>query len=272
MRHLFLRQLCTLCLCLSTLSVLSMLPANAQEKKRLLVVSTTTEFRHSAIPTLEKTIGALGEKSGTFTVDFLQQPAEGTSMETALQKLSPESLKNYDGVVFASTTGNLPIPDKAGFLNWLRAGHAFIGIHSAADTFHGWPEYREMLGGEFKIHHEQVGVTGLVVDQKHPATKHLGAQWKISQEEIYLFQNYDPKNVHELIVMDKHPNDGTPGRYPLAWTRDYGQGRVFYTALGHREDVVDTAPNLKDRKNSVEISEGYQKHLLGGISWALELQ
>lgn len=248
---------------------LGVFPAHAAEKKRLLVVSTTTEFRHSAIPTLEKTIAELGQKSGAFSVDFLPQPAEGTPMETALQKLSPQSLKNYDGVVFASTTGNLPIPDKAGFLNWLREGHAFIGIHSASDTFHAWPEYRDMLGGEFKVHHEQVGVTGLVVDQQHPSTQHLGAEWKITQEEIYLFQNYEPKNVHELIVMDKHPNDGTPGHYPLAWTRDYGQGRVFYTALGHREDMIDTNPDLKDRKNSVQTAEAYQKHLLGGILWTL---
>ncbi|RYG67225.1 ThuA domain-containing protein [bacterium] len=244
-------------------------PSQGAEMKRLLVVSTTTEFRHSAISTLEKTIAALGEKSGAFNVDFLQQPADGTSMETALQKLSPESLKNYDGVVFASTTGNLPIPDKAGFLDWIRAGHAFIGIHSASDTFHGWPEYREMLGGEFKVHHEQVSVTCRVVDKNHPATKDLGAEWKIEQEEIYLFQNYDPKNVHELLVLDRHPNDGNPGNYPIAWTREYGQGKVFYTALGHREDIVDSDPNLKDRKNPVEISQAYQKHLLGGILAAL---
>ncbi|MFN7162078.1 MAG: ThuA domain-containing protein [Fimbriimonadales bacterium] len=44
----------------------------------------------------------------------------------------------------------------------------------------------------------------------------------------------------------------------LAWCRDYGKGRVFYTALGHRLDVWQ--------------SEAYQRHLLGGIVWALRLQ
>src|SRR5262249_18933130 len=55
------------------------------------------------------------------------------------------------------------------------------------------------------------------------------------------------------------------------WTREYGKGRVFYTSLGHREDVWDPTwadPNGK-RENPPEVAETYQKHLLGGIRWAL---
>jgi len=265
--------------------------------KKLLIVETTTGYRHSAIPTIAKVVEQLGQSSGEFTADVLEQPpgkpdnpkkeatqAEKdafnvankewteTKLKPALEKLSPESLKNYDGVVFASTTGDLPIPDKAGFLAWLKDGHAFIGIHSASDTFHGWPEYIEMLGGEFKGHGAQVGVECLNQDPSNPATKSLPKVWAITQEEIYQFKNYDPTKVHELLIMDKHPNDGTPGHYPVAWCKDYGTGRVFYTSLGHREDIVDTDPNIKDRKNSVEISKAYQAQLLGGIEWALRLK
>ena len=50
-----------------------------------------------------------------------------------------------------------------------------------------------------------------------------------------------------------------------------GAGRVFYTSLGHREDLWNADPNLKDRKNPVEVSKQYQAHLLGGIKWALGL-
>ncbi len=94
-------------------------------------------------------------------------------MKAALQKLSPETLKNYDGVVFASTTGDLPIPDKQGFLDWIKAGHAFIGIHAASDTFHGWPGYIEMLGGEFEHHGPQLSVECLNEDPQHPANAAL---------------------------------------------------------------------------------------------------
>jgi uncharacterized protein len=264
--------------------------------KKLLVVTTTTGFRHSSIPTAEKILLKLAQDSGEFTVDFVQQPpgkpanlkkdampeeqaafnaAEAvweTALKIELQKLSPESLKNYDGVAFVSTTGDLPIPDKQGFLDWIKAGHAFIGIHAASDTFHGWPEFIDMLGGEFAHHGPQVSVECLNQDPQNPATAHLPKVWTISQEEIYQFKNYDPAKVHDLLILDKHPESGAPGHYGVCWCKDYGAGKVFYTSLGHREDIWDTDPDLKDRKNSVEISKAYQQHVLGGIEWALGLK
>ena len=269
--------------------------------KKLLVVTTTTGFRHSSIPTAEKILAQLAHDSGEFTVDFLEQPpghpatgfppklkadasdadkaafneAEAkwnASLKTLLQKLSPANLKNYDGVIFASTTGDLPVPDPQGFLDWIKAGHAFIGIHAAADTFHGWPGYIDMLGGEFAHHGKQVSVECLNQDPQNPATAHLGKSWTISQEEIYQFKNYDPAKVHDLLILDKHPETGAAGHFAVAWCKNYGAGRVFYTSLGHREDLWDTDAGLKDRKNSAEIAKAYQAHVLGGIEWAIGLK
>ncbi len=283
------------------LAVMMMAALLQAAPKKLLVVTTTTGFRHSSIPTAEKILAQLAKDSGEFTVEFVQQPpghaetgfpvklkadaseadkaafnaAEAEwneKLKLALQKLSPESLKNYDGVMFVSTTGDLPIPDKQGFLNWVRAGHAFIGIHAAADTFHGWPGYIDMLGGEFAHHGAQVSVDCINVDPANPATAHLPKVWTISQEEIYQFKNYDPAKVHDLLILEKHPETGEPGHYGVCWCKDYGAGKVFYTSLGHREDIWDADPDLKDRKNSIEISKAYQQHILGGIEWALGLK
>ena len=283
------------------LAVMMMAALLQAAPKKLLVVTTTTGFRHSSIPTAEKILAQLAKDSGEFTVEFVQQPpghaetgfpvklkadaseadkaafnaaedAWNEKLKVALQKLSPESLKNYDGVMFVSTTGDLPIPDKQGFLNWVRAGHAFIGIHAAADTFHGWPGYIDMLGGEFEHHGAQVSVDCINVDPANPATAHLPKVWTISQEEIYQFKNYDPAKVHDLLILEKHPETGEPGHYGVCWCKDYGAGKVFYTSLGHREDIWDADPDLKDRKNSVEISKAYQQHILGGIEWALGLK
>jgi len=269
--------------------------------KKLLVVTTTTGFRHSSIPTAEKILSQLAHDSGEFTVDFVQQPpghaatgfptklksdatpeekqafdaAEAKwneALKAELQKLSPENLKHYDGVVFASTTGDLPIPDKQAFLDWIKAGHAFIGIHAAADTFHGWPEFAALLGGEFAHHGPQVSVDCLNQDPKNPATASLPAVWTIQQEEIYQFKNYDPTKVHDLLIMDKHPeHKDQSGHFAVSWCKSYGEGKVFYTSLGHREDVWDADTTLKDRKNEPAISKAYQAHVLGGIKWALGL-
>jgi type 1 glutamine amidotransferase len=265
--------------------------------KKLLVVTTTTGFRHTSIPTLEKMLEQLAQDSGAFTVEFIHQPPGkpanlkkdatdadkaafkeanekwlNEALKPALQKLSPENLKNYDAVVFASTTGDLPLPDKQGFLDWIKAGHAFVGIHAASDTFHSWPAFIEMIGGEFKTHGPQVGVECLNRDPQHPANAKLGPTWKIAQEEIYEFKNYDPARVHDLLVLDKHPQTHAPGEHPVSWAKTYGAGRVFYTSLGHREDVIDSDPALKDRKNGPETGQNFQAHVLGGIEWAVGLK
>lgn len=227
------------------------------EPKKVLVVTATQGFRHSSIPLAEKVIAGLGETSGLFTVvDFARGGKDGKESGDIQQKLSPDALKNYDAVIFANTTGDLPLPDRDAFIKWVEAGHGFAGMHSASDTFHGYPKYIEMLGGEFLTHGAQAGVECLNQDHEHPATKHLGAKYSVF-DEIYILKNFHRDNVHGLLTLDKHPNSGLPGDYPIAWTKKINKGKLFYTSLGHREDVW--------------LSSAYQQHVLGGIKWALGL-
>jgi len=267
------------------------LRAQGKSPKRALVVSTTTGFRHSSIPTAESILGELAKKSGAFTVDYARvdiyapeyKGADGKpdkakyepAIATVLaEKMSPAALKNYDVVIFANTTGDLPLPDKQAFLDWIKSGKGFVGIHSASDTFHGYPPFIEMIGGEFKTHPPGTyDVEVLNQDKDCPACQHLGPTWQVN-DEIYLLKSFDRAKVHGVLALDKHPKDKTPGDYPIAWTKEYGQGRVFYTSLGHREDIWDG--NWKDekgqRKNSPEVAMAYQQHVLGGINWALGLE
>ena len=92
-------------------------------------------------------------------------------------------------------------------------------------------------------------------------------------DEIYIIKSFDREKVHPLLTLDREPNKKTPGDFPIAWSKEFGKGRVFYTSLGHREDVWDddTPPGFK-RLNSPEVALAYQKHILGGIKWALGLE
>jgi uncharacterized protein len=215
---------------------------------RLLVVSVTKGFRHDSIPTVEKLVERLAQKSGAFTVDYAR-----TDEELAA-KLDPKARDAYAGVFFAQTTGDLPIPDPQGFVDWIAAGHAFVGIHSATDTFPGFEPFLAMIGAHFKHHGPQVKVGVVVKDPAHPSTKGIPQPFEVF-DEIYQFEKYDPARVHLLLYMTKHPETGEPGEFPLAWTREHGKGRVFYEALGHREDVLE--------------SDWYAAHLTAGIVWAL---
>jgi type 1 glutamine amidotransferase len=187
------------------------------------------------------------------------------ALAESLDKLSVDNLKKYDAVIFANTTGNLPLPDKQGFIDWVHGGHAFIAMHSGSDTLHErsqpgfFQPYIDMLGGEFAGHNEQVGVECLVQDKNHPATTALAESFCIEQEEIYLIKSFDRAKVHGLLALDKHPNKKKElGYFPIAWCKEFGQGKVFYTSLGHNEVVWE--------------NKRYQKHILGGIKWALGLE
>jgi len=263
-------------------------PAAKAGPKRVLVVTITEGFRHSSIPTAEKVLAKLAEETGAFTVDYARvaptdpqfKGADGkpdkAKVEAAIQavlaeKMSAEALKQYDAVIFANTTGDLPMPDRQAFVDWIKSGKGFVGMHAATDTFPGFPGYTEMIGGHFKTHAAQLEVKPIIQDSECAACAHLGKDWKV-YDEIYQMKDFDPTKVHGLLTLDKRPDvkDPSPGDYPIAWCKEYGKGRVFYTSLGHREDVWD--PTWPDRKNPKEVAEAYQKHILAGIKWAVGLE
>jgi uncharacterized protein len=220
---------------------------------RLLVVSHTTGFRHPSIDVAGPVLARAGRDSGAFTTIACATAADVARL------LTREALANADGVVFLHTTGNLGIPDLPAFLDWIAAGHGFAGIHSAADTYHDAPGYLAMLGNQFETHGAQAEVDAVVEAPAHPATAHLGTRYRVF-DEIYRFVRNNRGEVTPLLTLDRYPDDGlaragTPGDLPLAWTRLHGSGRVFYTALGHREELWQDPT--------------YVRHVVDGIRWAL---
>jgi type 1 glutamine amidotransferase len=187
-------------------------------------------------------------------------------------KMAMDKIKDYDGFVFANTTGDLLFPDRDGFVELIKGGKAFVAMHSGSDTYHPFRGYVDMLGGEFETHKAQVEIQPILHDPAHPATKPIPTGFRVF-DEIYIIKTFEKAKVHGLMGLDAHPNDKTPGYFPVSWCKEFGKGRVFYTSLGHREDVWDPTwkADTKDRKNTPEIAHIYQEHILGGIKWALKL-
>lgn len=259
-------------------STLGCASTTSSNPPQVLVVTVTKGFRHSSIPTAERVIGELAQKSGAFSVEYARvepndpqfrgpdgkpdKPRVDAAIENVLaEKMSPAAMKQYDAIIFANTTGDLPLPDKQAFLDWIKSGKGFVGMHSATDTFRGHKPldpFIEMIGGEFKSHPPGLQeVECINQDPAHPACRHLGPVWNVT-DEIYILNGFERSKVHGLLTLDKHPKDRTPGDYPIAWTRAYGKGKVFYTSLGHSEAMWENPE--------------YQTHILGGIKWALGLE
>src|SRR5206468_8833641 len=95
-----------------------------------------------------------------------------------------------------------------------------------------------------------------VADAKFPGMEKLGEGFDL-MEEWYSMTDFS-KDLHVLLVQETKAMTGPPYQrpaYPATWARMHGKGRVFYTSMGHREDVW-TNPM-------------FEAILLGGISWAV---
>ena len=171
---------------------------------------------------------------------------------------SAESLRDFDGVIFLSTTGDLPVPDLTGFLDWVKSGKAFIGFHAATDTFKNSDAYCDMIGGHFAGHPWGAGGEHAFVvhEPGHRMTAMFPERFRW-QDEIYQYDlRYKPENLRVLLSLDMQASSPKePWHVPVAWVRDYGKGRVFSTNFGHNDATWHNPM--------------FQKHMLEGIAWAV---
>jgi len=248
--------------------------ATRAPRRRILFFTRSQGYEHSVVKRsggklahAEQVLTDLGHTHG-FDVTCTK---DGSVFE-------PKSLANYDAFFFY-TTGDLtkPAPDgsppmtpegKAAFLDAISRGTGFLGAHAATDTFLTAPDdrytsygskvdpYIAMIGAEF-IHHDNQQTARLrITDPKFPGFSGIGDGFNLN-EEWYSMKDFAP-NLHVLLVQETAGMVGPHYKrapYPATWARAHGKGRVFYTSMGHREDVW-TNPT-------------FQSILLGGISWTV---
>ncbi len=189
----------------------------------------------------------------------------------------------------------MPKGAKEAFLKAIEDGKGFVGFHCATDTFHSpkhikgkidlfrdvdekgqdeFDPYIKMIGGEFIIHGQQQEATLKTIDPKFPGAEALNNAKFV--EEWYSLKNFSP-DLHVILAQDCTGMHGAMYQrdpYPETWARMHGKGRVFYTSMGHREDVwqkpeflnlvvgamrwttgqvdVDVTPNLKEATPGAE--------------------
>jgi len=247
-------------------------------QKRVLMMTRSQGYEHSVIKRgkkgelslAERIVTELGKKHG-FEVNCTKDGRE----------FLPETLGKYDAFLFETTMDltkeggdkqpPMPPEGKQALLKAIADGKGFVGCHCASDTFHSpgdrdknqdaehMDPYIAMLGGEFIVHGSQQKARMHVVDHEFPGTDRL-TDFDLL-EEWYALKNFAP-DLHVILVqqtegMQRKGGDWMYNRpdFPATWARMHHKGRVFYTSMGHREDVWG--------------SERFQNLLLGGLSWAL---
>ncbi len=247
--------------------------ADSDARKKVLFFTKSSGYEHSVIkrvngkPSFAENI--LTELGAKHNIDFT------FSKDGSL--FSPDYVAQFDAFFFYTTedltkpTGDKEPPmsaaGKTAFLDAIKNGKGFVGTHSASDTFHSpgpraknnepadMDPYIQMLGGEFIIHGAQQNSKLTCVDPNFPGMD-LAKTGLDLFEEWYALKNFAP-DLHVLLVQEtagmKGPMYQRPP-YPSTWARPYGQGRVFYTNMGHREDIW--------------TNPAFQDIVLGGLNWA----
>lgn len=203
-------------------------------QKHVLMVTHSAGFRHDSIPVSIAALGQIGARTGRFDVTATED----------LAWLTAERLRDFDAVFFF-TSGELPINEqqKSDLLDFVRSGKGFGGAHSATDTLYLWPEYGDMIGGYFDGHPWVKEVSIDVEDADFPGMRESAPRFRIV-EEIYQFRAFSRERVRVLTRLDVSTVDleaagvnRRDGDFALSWVRPYGEGRVFYTALGHFDET-----------------------------------
>jgi type 1 glutamine amidotransferase len=230
--------------------------AAAESQPRILVYTRNgltldgkKGYVHENIASSVAAIRKLGAENG-FAVDVSDDPETFTDAK----------LKAYRALVFSNTNNEIFTGEaqRAALQRYMRGGGGFVGIHSACGSMRAWPWFWSLIGGSFVRHPKLQEFTVNVVDRKHPSTAHMGESFRWT-DEFYFLRDM-PADLHVLLAGDlatlEDPQKPTgETTRPLAWCHEFEGGRAWTTTLGHRKE------NYAD--------PFYQKHILGGILWAM---
>ena len=243
--------------------------AAAPQRKHLLIwADTRNGIAQHDIAHAEAVIEELGYKSGLYDSYIRTDSniiARRPKMTTGDPASGGPSLCNVDAIFFL---GHREIDlDQQGRTDLLwfvhDQGKGFVAVHTGIGAFMSWPEFGDMVGGRYDEHPWNTTEAPLiVVDPKFPGMQHFtsGAMFK---DEFYQLKDFEVDKIHVVLRLDTSGLDMTkrgvqPGdSYAQAYAKMYGNGRVFYSGLGHAPATWDD-PRIQDM-------------YLGAIKWALGL-
>ncbi|MGC6424646.1 MAG: ThuA domain-containing protein [Lentimonas sp.] len=250
-------------------------------ERKVLIYSATAGFRHGSIPTGKYALEQLGLKTGAYEATISDDP----------KNFEMDALTQFDAVVLLNTTQDFFMPNKKirqrftdaewdllrarhdrlvdNLIAFVDAGGGLVGIHAATDSCYSCKEYGEMIGGYFGGHPWTAGmkVTVLVEDTEHAVIKPVFgdmADFRI-QDEIYQFQEepYTRDRLRILLTLDPERSDAPKqeprrkdGDYAISWVQSVGEGRVFYSSLGHNHHIYYNPLMLKHYLAGIQFAVG----------------
>jgi uncharacterized protein len=233
-------------------------PAN---QPAILLFSKTTGFRHGeSIEASKPVFQQLGQRNGWF---IYETEAGGV--------FNPEQLRRFKVVVFNNSTGRVLNDEQQQALSqYVEGGGALLGIHGSGDNSHHWPWYEtNLLGTQFSHHplNPQFQKANVQVETgvDSTLTSNLPSSWS-HEDEWYIFFG-QPQGVRIVSYINgdkiipngnmlwmKDKNFGMGKYHPVAWYRTIGQGKTFYTSMGHSKEVWQDSNFVRLVENAIRWS------------------
>lgn len=226
------------------------------KRKVLAIADVSTAFQHDSVSHALATIERLGRESGDYITVIrtdTQLVTKGPVMNGGAPVLNAKNLDFFDAVFFfGAGPGTLTEQQMADLLAFVRDdGKGFVAAHTGDNAYQQYPEYREMIGGLWnhpwtKAEQLEINLPVVIEDASHPAMQSLPSSFTVFDEAAVHQAPYSRDNVRVLASLDLASVDPALGRdpendrdVPIAWVRDYGKGRVFYSTLGHSDQSWD---------------------------------
>lgn len=188
------------------------------------------------------------EGMAAFLADLLQQAGIQPTVTDSLDALERLQSENFQLVVPVWTMEHLEPHLLKAMLDAVRRGVGIAALHGVIDSFRHEAEFHYMFGGQWVTHFEfAVRTYQVELNDSSPLTQGL-SNFEVTTEQYYLL--VDPANVVLATMMV----DAT--RMPVAWTKSYGKGRVFYLSLGHSVDTVSHPSAQQLIKNGMLWASG----------------
>jgi uncharacterized protein len=143
-------------------------------------------------------------------------------------------LKGLDLIIQIVTMSTITGDQEKNLEAAIKSGVSMAGWHGGmADSFRNNTEYEFMVGGAWAAH--PGGVIDYDVDITNPTdpiTKGLSG-FHMKSEQYYMLVDPNVEALATTTFSGQYASWVTGAVMPVVWKKMYGQGRVFYTSLGH---------------------------------------
>jgi type 1 glutamine amidotransferase len=175
------------------------------------------------------------ESSARLFASILQEEGYAVELSDTLDAyLNTEKLQSLSLIVPTWTMGTIKPEQERGLLDAVRSGVGVAGWHGTmGDSFRNNTEYQFMVGGQWVAHPGNIiDYEVNITDHDDPVTAGL-SDFKMHSEQYYMHVDPSNKVLATTTFSGAHAPwiEGTV--MPVVWKRAYGQGRVFYSSLGH---------------------------------------